>query len=71
MMGTLGAPVSLALLGAALLVALVRALRGPSTADRVVVLDLMGMLAIGLVSFYLAYGYTGGPFPLDGPDRLL
>ena len=22
------------------------------------------MLVIGLVSFYLAYGYTGGPFPL-------
>lgn len=44
------AEAALAILGASLLVALVRLLRGPGLADRVVALDLIGTVAIGLIA---------------------
>jgi multicomponent Na+:H+ antiporter subunit F len=44
---TLGAGVALALLGAALLLAFVRLVRGPDLANRVVALDLLSVLGVG------------------------
>ncbi len=44
--------VVLGLLGAGLLVAFVRLVRGPSVADRVVALDLMISLGIGIMATY-------------------
>ncbi len=41
---------SLGMLGAAVLCALVRLLRGPSLPDRVVALDMMSMLAAGIIA---------------------
>jgi multicomponent Na+:H+ antiporter subunit F len=48
--GPPAAEVALAVMAAALLVALVRLLRGPSLADRVVALDLLGTVAIGMIA---------------------
>lgn len=50
MSGPPAAEVALAVMAAALLVALVRLLRGPSLADRVVALDLLGTVAIGMIA---------------------
>jgi multicomponent Na+:H+ antiporter subunit F len=44
---TFGAATALALLGAALLVAFVRLVRGPDLANRVVALDLLSVLGVG------------------------
>jgi multicomponent Na+:H+ antiporter subunit F len=59
----LAAEVVLGLLGLGLILALVRALRGPSLADRVVVLDLVGLIAIGFIA--AAAVITNQPLLLD------
>ena len=41
--------VTLATLGAALLIAFVRLVKGPTLPDRVVALDLIGVLVVGLI----------------------
>lgn len=46
----LAATVALALLGAAVLLVLVRLVRGPDLADRVVALDLLSVLAVGFAA---------------------
>jgi multicomponent Na+:H+ antiporter subunit F len=43
------AQVSLITLGVALLVAVVRLVKGPSLPDRVVAMDLVGVLVVGLI----------------------
>ena len=43
---------ALALVGLAMLLAFVRLLRGPTLPDRVVALDLMGVLAVGMLAAY-------------------
>ena len=63
MSAMLAAEVALGLLGLGLILALVRALRGPSLADRVVVLDLVGLIAIGFIS--AAAVITDQPLLLD------
>lgn len=50
MSGLPAAEVALAIMGTSLLVAVVRLLRGPSLADRVVALDLLGTVAIGMIA---------------------
>lgn len=42
-------PVALVTLGIALLVAVVRLVRGPTLPDRIVAMDLIGVLVIGLI----------------------
>jgi multicomponent Na+:H+ antiporter subunit F len=42
------APVVLTMLGAALLIAIVRLVKGPTLPDRIVAMDLIGVLVIGL-----------------------
>jgi multicomponent Na+:H+ antiporter subunit F len=51
---TLGVPVvfTLALLSLALFLAFVRLAQGPSLADRVVALDLISTLAVGIIAVY-------------------
>jgi len=44
------AELALALLGAAAVLTLVRLARGPSIADRVVALELLGTIAIGMIA---------------------
>ena len=44
------AELALALLGAAAVLTLVRLARGPSVADRVVALELLGTIAIGMIA---------------------
>jgi len=44
------AKLALALLGAAAVLTLVRLARGPSVADRVVALELLGTIAIGMIA---------------------
>ena len=43
------APVVLTMLGAALLIAFVRLVKGPTLPDRIVAMDLIGVLVIGLI----------------------
>jgi multicomponent Na+:H+ antiporter subunit F len=43
------APVVLTMLGVALLVAFVRLVKGPTLPDRIVAMDLIGVLVIGLI----------------------
>lgn len=50
---------SLVLLTVALFLALFRLVRGPSTPDRVVALDLMGTIAVGVIAAYSVL--TGHP----------
>jgi multicomponent Na+:H+ antiporter subunit F len=57
------AELSLAVMGGALLMALARAVLGPSTADRVVVLDLVGMLTIGSAAAIAVWSHN--PVLLD------
>ncbi|MBI1992811.1 MAG: cation:proton antiporter [Deltaproteobacteria bacterium] len=52
MMVTIAVIIALAMLSVALLLALVRLARGPSLPDRVVALDLMGTLAVGMITVY-------------------
>lgn len=51
-MVTIAVIIALAMLSVALLLALVRLARGPSLPDRVVALDLMGTLAVGMITVY-------------------
>jgi len=44
--------VALALVGLALALAFVRLVKGPTLPDRVVALDLMGVLAVGMLAAY-------------------
>jgi multicomponent Na+:H+ antiporter subunit F len=53
----------LVMLAAAMLLALVRLVRGPSLPDRVVALDLMGTLAVGIIAAYTVM--AGDPVLLD------
>jgi multicomponent Na+:H+ antiporter subunit F len=43
---------ALSLVGLAMLLAFVRLVRGPTLPDRVVALDLMGVLAVGMLAAY-------------------
>ena len=43
------APVVLTMLGAALLIAFIRLVKGPTLPDRIVAMDLIGVLVIGLI----------------------
>ena len=43
---------ALALVGLAMVLAFVRLVRGPTLPDRVVALDLMGVLAVGMLAAY-------------------
>ena len=45
---------TLAMLGIALLIALVRLVRGPTLPDRIVAMDLLGVLVVGLISVLAA-----------------
>jgi len=45
-------PASLAMLVAALVLVAIRLARGPSTPDRVVALDLVSSLAVGVIAIY-------------------
>jgi len=55
--------VSLALLGGALVVSFVRLAKGPTLPDRVVAMDLMGVLVVGLIVVLAAW--TGVRATLD------
>jgi multicomponent Na+:H+ antiporter subunit F len=44
--------VALGMVGLAMLLAFVRLVRGPTLPDRVVALDLMGVLAVGMIAAY-------------------
>lgn len=43
------APVVLTILGVALLIAFIRLVKGPTLPDRIVAMDLIGVLVIGLI----------------------
>lgn len=43
------AQISLVMLGVSLLIAFVRLVRGPTLPDRIVAMDLLGMLVVGLI----------------------
>ena len=49
---TLASGVALALVGLALFLTFIRLVRGPTLPDRVVALDLMGVLAVGMIAAY-------------------
>ena len=53
----------LCILGLALLLATIRLLRGPSVPDRILALDVLSMIALGILGLYAAA--TGDPAPLD------
>ena len=55
--------ISLTLLLAAMFLAFVRLVRGPSLPARVVALDMMGSLAVGIIAVYAVA--TGQPILLD------
>lgn len=55
--------IALATLGVALLVALIRLVKGPTLPDRVVAMDLVGVLAVGLIVVLAAW--TGVRATLD------
>jgi multicomponent Na+:H+ antiporter subunit F len=46
------ANLTIAIFGVALILAVIRLLRGPSTPDRVVALDLTALLAVGVIAAY-------------------
>ncbi len=48
----LSAYLAMAIFGVALILAVIRLLRGPSTPDRVVALDLTALLAVGIIAVY-------------------
>lgn len=62
-MFTLFETIILALLGLALLLATVRLLRGPSVPDRILALDILSMIALGILGLYATA--TGDPAALD------
>lgn len=49
---TLVIPIAAAMLGIGLLLSLLRLVRGPSLPDRVVALDGVGYIAVGIISLY-------------------
>ena len=51
-MTELASRLALALVGLALFLTFVRLVRGPTLPDRVVALDLMGVLAVGMIAAY-------------------
>ena len=51
-MTDLAAKLALALVGLALFLTFIRLVRGPTLPDRVVALDLMGVLAVGMIAAY-------------------
>jgi multicomponent Na+:H+ antiporter subunit F len=51
-MTALAPNLALALVGLALFLAFIRLVRGPTLPDRVVALDLMGVLAVGMLAAY-------------------
>ena len=51
-MTELAPKVSLALIGLAMFLTFIRLVRGPTLPDRVVALDLMGVLAVGMLAAY-------------------
>jgi multicomponent Na+:H+ antiporter subunit F len=51
-MTDLAPKLALALVGLGLLLTFVRLVRGPTLPDRVVALDLMGVLAVGMIAAY-------------------
>ena len=51
-MRDLAGGVALALIGLAMTLTFIRLVRGPSLPDRVVALDLMGVLAVGMIAAY-------------------
>lgn len=55
--------VTLVTLGLALLIAFVRLVRGPSLPDRIVAMDLFGVLIVGLI--VVLAGWTGVRATLD------
>ena len=55
--------VSLAILGVALVVSFVRLAKGPTLPDRVVAMDLIGVLVVGLI--VVLAGWTGVRATLD------
>jgi multicomponent Na+:H+ antiporter subunit F len=59
---------ALAMVGLALLLAFVRRVRGPTLPDRVVALDLMGVLAVGMIA---AYAVATDQAVLLGPATVL
>jgi multicomponent Na+:H+ antiporter subunit F len=48
----LAAGLALAMVGLAMFLAFIRLVRGPTLPDRVVALDLMGVLAVGMIAAY-------------------
>ncbi len=57
------AGLAMAMVGLALFLAFVRLVRGPTLPDRVVALDLMGVLAVGMIAAYAVV--TDQPVLLD------
>ena len=57
------AGLTIAVVGLALFLAFVRLVRGPTLPDRVVALDLMGVLAVGMIAAYAVA--TDQPVLLD------
>jgi multicomponent Na+:H+ antiporter subunit F len=55
--------ITLVTLGAALLVAFVRLVKGPTLPDRIVAMDLFGVLVVGLIVVLAAW--SGVPATLD------
>lgn len=51
------------ILGIALALSVVRLLRGPSVPDRILALDVLSMVALGILGLYATA--TGDPAPLD------
>jgi multicomponent Na+:H+ antiporter subunit F len=62
-MTELAARLALGMVGLALVLAFVRLVRGPTLPDRVVALDLMGVLAVGMIAAYAVA--TDQPVLLD------
>ena len=62
-MFTLFENIVLCILGLALFLAIIRLLKGPSVPDRILALDVLSMIAIGILGLYAIA--TGDPAPLD------
>ena len=57
------AQITLAMLGVALVIAFVRLVKGPTLPDRIVAMDLFGMLVVGLI--VVLAGWSGVHATLD------
>jgi len=55
--------ITLTTLGVALLIALIRLIKGPTLPDRIVAMDLLGMLVVGLI--VVLAGWSGVRATLD------